>query len=223
MNNIEQKRLENAIISQGISTNAILEMVKEIIAENDLKGDVLDFGAGIGNLSRILHSLDCFNTINSVDILDRPNNLTEEVIWHKQDLNNEFKSDKKFDLIVCVEVIEHLENPRATFRNFQKLLKPKGKLLLTTPNQHSLRSKLCYFFGGHFAGFIGTSYPAHITALLKLDLQRICEEVGFSHPIFYYSNEGGVPKKPSLKWQEILKVLKGNLFSDNLAIFTNLK
>ncbi len=39
-----------------------------------------------------------------------------------------------------MEVIASLENPRAVFREFARLLRPNGVLLLTMPNQESLRA-----------------------------------------------------------------------------------
>jgi len=36
------------------------------------------------------------------------------------------------DYILCTQVIEHLANPQFAFKEFKRLLKPKGKLFLTT-------------------------------------------------------------------------------------------
>jgi 2-polyprenyl-3-methyl-5-hydroxy-6-metoxy-1,4-benzoquinol methylase len=123
-----------------------------------------------------------------------------------------------FDVIMSVEVIEHLENPRAIFREFFRLLRPGGGLILTTPNQESIRSYCGLVFGGHFASFLGRSYPAHITALLRMDISRICEECGFGAPLYFYTNSGKIPKLPQVNWQQIsFGLLKGRLFSDNLV------
>ncbi len=43
-------------------------------------------------------------------------------------------SNKCFDTIVCSEVIEHLENPEKALKEFNRVLRPRGKLILTTPN-----------------------------------------------------------------------------------------
>jgi 2-polyprenyl-3-methyl-5-hydroxy-6-metoxy-1,4-benzoquinol methylase len=42
--------------------------------------------------------------------------------------------DNEFDLIWCSEVIEHLRDPASTIREFKRILKPAGALVMTTPN-----------------------------------------------------------------------------------------
>lgn len=41
-------------------------------------------------------------------------------------------SDASFDYIVCTQVLEHLRKPQAAFAEFRRILKPGGKLFLTT-------------------------------------------------------------------------------------------
>lgn len=47
-----------------------------------------------------------------------------------------------FHGIASIEGIEHLENPFALIREFWRLLKPSGYLILTTPNILSIRSRV---------------------------------------------------------------------------------
>ncbi len=47
-----------------------------------------------------------------------------------------------FDIIVCNDVIEHLENPRVALGNMFKVLKTGGLLYLNTPNFNWLRKKV---------------------------------------------------------------------------------
>jgi len=57
--------------------------------------------------------------------------------------------DKTFDAILCTEVIEHVPYPNEAIREFSRLLKPKGKLILTAPS-NCLRHMDPYFF---YSGF----------------------------------------------------------------------
>ena len=113
---------------------------------------------------------------------------------------------------------EQVNRADRVFQQLRQMLRPQGKLLLTMPNQETLRSYLTLIFRGHFAYFTGANYPAHITALLRMDLARICAETGFSQPQFLYSDYGWMPVT-NTTWQRFsFDLLRGRLFSDNLAM-----
>ena len=57
-------------------------------------------------------------------------------------------ADETFHAVMCVDGIEHLENPYAVLREFHRILKPAGALLLTTPNISALRSRMKYLLTG---------------------------------------------------------------------------
>jgi 2-polyprenyl-3-methyl-5-hydroxy-6-metoxy-1,4-benzoquinol methylase len=135
-----------------------------------------------------------------------------------QDLNKPLSNhDNAFDVVVAAEVIEHLENPRFMIREIFRILRPGGTALITTPNNESWRSLAALLLRGHYASFGDLSYPAHITPLLRKDLTRIFIEAGFPGPQFHFTDQGGIPGKPAVTWQNIsLGLLKGMRFSDNL-------
>jgi len=168
-----------------------------------------------------LDQLGWFDVLAGADLFPQPAELGPRVEWYQRDLNEPIRIDRQFDCVICSETIEHLENPRQTFRDLNQLLKPGGLLILTMPNQESIRSYVGLLLGGHFTNFLGACYPAHITALLRLDLQRLCQEAALTVPTFRYTNSGGIPKLPWLRWQKIsLGLLRGRLFSDNIAMLT---
>jgi SAM-dependent methyltransferase len=45
--------------------------------------------------------------------------------------------DKSFDLIVCVWVLEHLEDPVRTLREVRRVLRPAGHFVFVTPNMRN--------------------------------------------------------------------------------------
>ena len=47
-------------------------------------------------------------------------------------------ADGSFDCILLSEVIEHLETPKVSIREASRVLRPGGRLLVTTPNYRSL-------------------------------------------------------------------------------------
>ena len=57
------------------------------------------------------------------------------------------------DVVVAVETIEHLENPRAFMRELVRLTKSGGAVIVTTPNQLSLLSKMKLVLKNRFNAF----------------------------------------------------------------------
>ncbi|MBD3296239.1 MAG: methyltransferase domain-containing protein, partial [Candidatus Omnitrophica bacterium] len=197
-------RKEASELSRGVSSDAIYKMFVRIILENKLNGVLLDFGAGKGNLVNILGHMGELSEIHACDMFKKPEGVNIPVIWEVQDLNLETKyPDKFFDVVVSSETIEHLENPRAVAREWYRILKPGGLLLFSTPNNESLRSLLCLLIKGHYVSFLESSYPAHITPLLRKDITRILNEAGFKNIQLKYSDNGKVPGVPRITFQQI--------------------
>jgi 2-polyprenyl-3-methyl-5-hydroxy-6-metoxy-1,4-benzoquinol methylase len=211
------QRIRAAELSKGTSLTAIYQAIERTIEERNLGGAVLDYGAGVGELTRRLAALDRFHSISAADIMQKPPDL-EKVTWIEQDLNDPISGyAEAFDLIISAEVIEHLENPRFTMREIYRMLRPGGTAIVTTPNNESLRSLVALVVRGHFVQFSEDCYPAHITALLRKDLTRIFLECKLSEPVFYFTDHGRIPGWPRMMWQQVsLGVLRGLHFSDNL-------
>jgi 2-polyprenyl-3-methyl-5-hydroxy-6-metoxy-1,4-benzoquinol methylase len=215
---LAQFRILAADLSGGTSNSEIKNMVMGIVKAHEIKGRVLDFGAGKGELIKLLSRIDGIEP-HGIDIMKRPENIPAHVSWCQQDLNDELScAPASFDAVICSEVIEHLENPRSVFRSLFAALRSGGKLVLTMPNQENVRSFLTLIFRGQFASFQEQDYPAHITALLRIDLIRMCQETGFSEPYFYYTNRGWMPKARTTWQKASLNLLRGRLFSDNFGM-----
>jgi 2-polyprenyl-3-methyl-5-hydroxy-6-metoxy-1,4-benzoquinol methylase len=216
-----QARRQASELSGGTSSEPIRRLVLSCLDDAGVRGSLLDFGAGRGELLTELHQVGRFDDLAGVDLFPRPATLASPVAWHQQDLNDAVAIDRQFDAVVCSETIEHLENPRHVFRSLHRLVRPGGTIVLTMPNQESIRSYAGLIVAGHFTQFLGSCYPAHITALLRLDLARMCQEIGLTSPRFAYTNVGGIPKLPRVHWQTVsFGRLRGRLFSDNVAMIT---
>ena len=107
-----------------------------------------------------------FDRYVGVDVV-RYDGLPEEIEFYQIDLDTGRAPlpDAAGDVVVAVETIEHLENPRAFVRELTRLAKPGGWLIVTTPNQLSLLSKMTLILKNQFNAFQAGSYPAHLTAL----------------------------------------------------------
>jgi len=108
---------------------------KEIVRRVEGK-DVLDVGCGSGNVVKRL--LDKGKKVVGIDIgkgfVSFCQSRYENAVFCKADSEHLPFFDECFDSIVCSEVIEHLENPEEALREFNRILRPEGKLIITTPN-----------------------------------------------------------------------------------------
>lgn len=76
--------------------------------------------------------------------------------------------DCSFDAILCTEVFEHIPYPNETVKEFSRLLKPNGKLILTVPS-NCLRHMDPYFF---YSGF-SDRYLQSMLSINNLKIESI--------------------------------------------------
>jgi len=88
--------------------------------------------------------LNCAKEVWGIDVQkEKINKLRKEghkvVFDNVQRLENLKKLNKKFNVIVAGEIIEHLENPGLFLDNIKNFLNDDGILIITTPNIFLLR------------------------------------------------------------------------------------
>jgi SAM-dependent methyltransferase len=114
--------------------------LKEIRKSTDKELSIYDAGTGFGQYTYFMskHLQPC--RIYAADIKeDWINDLTEffdkdgKISLGIEDLTS-IEHTEKFDLIVCVDVMEHIHEDVVVFRNFQRALKEGGYLLVNSPS-----------------------------------------------------------------------------------------
>ena len=208
---------DRAKLSLGTSGIAIYEMVRAIIERRiTSRGTLVDFGCGAGQLFPYVKPF--FDGYVGVDAV-RYDRFPKECAFHLLDFDSGRVplEDNFADVVVGVETIEHVENPRAFFRELVRLCKPGGLVVVTTPNQLSFLSKLTLVFKNQFNAFTESSYPAHLTALLESDLRRIATECKLADLEVNFSGKGRIPKT-ARSVPKILSQAVPRAFSDNVAI-----
>lgn len=103
---------------------------------------ILDAGSGFGQYTYYLSGMGKNWNIKALDV------KTEQVCDCNEFFNaigrknavfkiadlTKYKEENSFDLILCVDVMEHIEEDVLVFKNFYSSLKPGGMLLISTPS-----------------------------------------------------------------------------------------
>lgn len=203
--------------TKGTSSDAIYAMVARALERRRIaSGRIIDVGCGAGQLYPFVRPW--FQKYVGVDVV-KYEGFPAEADFVQLDLDNNAVPlpDGYGDVVVAVETIEHLENPRQFVRQLVRLAKPGGWVVVTTPNQLSILSFLTLLVRHRFAAFQESDYPAHITALLEVDLQRIAGECGITQPEIEYSLVGRVPRT-ELRFPGVLSRVFPRAFSDNVLL-----
>lgn len=207
--------------SEGSSSDeihdAVLNAIKALNPSRDWT--FADVGCGTAKFTSRMGDLFKFKEIFALDAHNYSNLQDSTIQFHEVNLERlEQIGMPQFDLITCIEVIEHLENPWQFTRGLNQLLKPGGHLIITTPNPESFRSLLCFFLRGYHVAFGERNRPAHKSAISVYDLKYMLgETMSFDSLSEHFIPNGLIPGM-SLKWSRFLSDTNSKRFSDNYLI-----
>lgn len=147
-----------------------------------LKGDILEVGSGIGNFTKLLVR---YGNVWASDISkEYLNKIKTEVPEIKgigiADIEKAkyFFKNQRFDAIVCLNVVEHIQKDDQALLNLYKLLKPKGVLILIVPSGMSLYGKIDEAIG-HFRRYDKNKLEKKVHKLgFKVLQKRVLNFVG---------------------------------------------
>jgi SAM-dependent methyltransferase len=147
---------------------------------------VLEIGAGIGNMSALFADRErVVLTDTEPYYLGR---LRERFADRRQVLVTELRlpavspalKAERLDTVVCLNVLEHIEDDRASLRAMHDLVQPGGRLVLLVPSLRALYGTLDEALG-HFRRYV----PAELSEKLQA--------AGFRLRHLEYFNLAGVP------------------------------
>lgn len=117
-------------------------------------GRILDVPAGQGALAYELQKKG-YTDIHCLDINTEAFKL-QGVHFKQYDAAHPLPyPDNHFDYVFSIEGIEHFESPFLFIKELCRVLKPGGKLYLSTPNTFSIDARLKYLISGYFPRFRG--------------------------------------------------------------------
>lgn len=144
---------------------------------------VLDAGTGFGQYAYWLLRRDPRVEVTAVDVKEdylatasrffTGVGMGDRISFRKHDLTEAFDERAAFDLVLSVDVMEHIEDDRAVFRNVASVLRPGGFFVVNTPSDaggSDLGDKGESFIGEHVR-------PGYAPAELRSKLEEAGMEV----------------------------------------------
>ncbi len=163
------------------------------ILEKGLRGALLDVPAGEGALAARLIAAGF--AVTCCDLYPEIFRL-EGVSIRQGDLNRDLPfADQSFDYVTCLEGLEHIENPQQAIREFARLLRPGGTVIVSIPNILNIEERLKWLLYGYTSHFkpmtraqvarLRAEYDnreeiaAHVNPIGYSELRYILEKNGF--------------------------------------------
>jgi len=179
------------------STN---KRVFRIITKEDILGKrILDVGAGMGFMAQLLgrHIQDKggipSDFITACDLYPEYFSYKNVVCKKVEFINALPFDDGSFDIAYAIEVIEHLKDPYGFIQEMFRVVRPGGKVIITTPNILNLASRFSFLFTGFFELFGPLSFDkedvrhqwGHIMPLSAYYLNHAMRTCGFVKTEFH--------------------------------------
>jgi SAM-dependent methyltransferase len=155
---------QRGVTPAPLAHQAIHDTVVRIL-EKQPRGALLDVPAGEGALAARLiaagFEVHCCDLYPEIFCL-------QDVEIHRGDLNKELPfGDLSFDYITCLEGLEHIENPQQAIREFARLLRPGGQMIVSVPNILNVEERLKWLLYG---------YTSHFKPITRAQVTRLREE-----------------------------------------------
>lgn len=174
-----------------------------------IKGNILEVGAGIGNFTSLLLKKGKVFAIDMnrgyVEKLKKFVRIGVVSGFGDIEKGKYFFQSKRFDTIVCLNVLEHIGNDKKAIKNMYKLLKNNGNLILLVPAHD-------FAYGTLDAGL------DHFRRYDKKTISELLKGAGFKLEKVRYLNFPGL-----IGWFVNSKLLKKEILPKNqLIIFDRL-
>lgn len=146
---LKNERYSKIIARNNFTYWYILKTLHQPLLKKLKSFSVLDVGCGVGTLAIYLAQI-CKSVVG-IDVSARAIKIANHAKLVTGSKNVEFSQKKlkqfarHFDFILCTEVVEHVPNPTQLIKLIFTNLRPKGWLLLTTPNRDNWLTRLGYY------------------------------------------------------------------------------
>jgi 2-polyprenyl-3-methyl-5-hydroxy-6-metoxy-1,4-benzoquinol methylase len=142
---------------------------------------VLDIGCSSGYLARPLVARGCAVVGIERDpaAAEEARSVCEEVLVDDVETMELPFEPASFDVVLCGDLVEHLRDPERLLSRLRPLLRPDGRLVLTTPNVANWTNRLGLLFGRWRYTDRGILDRTHLHLFTRATLVETLERAGY--------------------------------------------
>ena len=164
----------------------------------DSDGKLLDLGGGIGATAATLKKMGKAAQVGVADMIDNSDELLDLDFRFQGDLEDPALLEKivaeqgKFDVILALDILEHLRDPWTVARSLAEMLKEGGSLVASIPNVRNYKALLPLLMKNQWqyrdAGILDRTHLRFFVRSTAIDLVK---QTGLDITGVYASPSGG--------------------------------
>ncbi|MFX1453245.1 MAG: class I SAM-dependent methyltransferase [Promethearchaeota archaeon] len=116
-----------------------LNLIKKIVSSNS---KLVDLGCGEGHFTarflKFINSDNLYGLDYSISAIKKAKSAFQDIEFCVADVFDLPYPDGYFDIVVCNNLIEHIENPVLLLKNIKRILKKDGHIIISTPSRYRL-------------------------------------------------------------------------------------
>ena len=161
------------------TVSRLLQRGRFLAALPYLRGDVLDLGCNTGQILPWLKPVQRYVGVDgNARVAAWWQNKHPEVEFYLRNLDGDALGlDRRFDTVLMLAVLEHLSRPENILGQIRQLLKPEGRLVITTPSAMGDR---IHHLGAAFGIFSREAAEEHKAQFTEESLRRLLSSQGLA-------------------------------------------
>lgn len=131
------KKYKSKNILKRIMIRLFKKKISSLLSEYSSNTTLLDVGCGEGFIADYIYKNTNIKKITGIDInnnsIQIARNQNNNIVYETLDINDITLENKKYDLVMCLEVLEHLKNPEHVLKKICSLA--NKRIIISIPNE----------------------------------------------------------------------------------------
>lgn len=176
-----QNGVKNSFFQRVWHTNKLKNVLAMIKLANPSHKRILDVGCASGwflsEVSKVFPNASCYGVDLYKEAIGYGKKHYKKLKLRKSDAHNLPYSDNLFDVVICCEVLEHVENPQQVLKEIGRVMTPNGLLVVEIDSGNFLFKIVWYWWTSLRKG---VWIDSHVHSFNTSKLNRLFKESGFT-------------------------------------------